>query len=335
MSRQISTRSPGQFAAGLFLVVAASIVFGAAWPAHAQPYPNRPIKLVVPFGPGGPTDVAARLAARIIQDGLGQPVVIENRPGAGGATGTRSVAQAEPDGYTLLLGTVATLAAVPAVQKNAGFDPVKSFAAVSQLTDSATLMIVPPSLPVSSVGEFIAHAKANPGKLNFASAGVGNQTHLNGEVFKTKTGLDLVHVPYKSGAEMLSAVLTEQVHLTFSDISVALALVESKKLKALAVTTPQRWPALPDLPTMIESGVPDFISIFWTGVLAPAGTPRDVVDRLSSAIHEGLRSQASLSALARIGSVPRPSSPQEFSEYIASEAARWSAVVKLAGIKPE
>ena len=335
MSRQISTRSPGQLAAGFFLLAAASIVFGAASPAHAQPYPNKPIKLVVPFGPGGPTDVAARLAARLIQEGLGQPVVIENRPGAGGATGTRSVAQAEPDGYTLLLGTVATLAAVPAVQKNAGFDPVKSFAAVSQLTDSATLMIVPTSLPVNTVGEFIAYAKTNKGKLNFASAGVGNQTHLNGEVFKAKTGLDLVHVPYKSGAEMLSAVLTEQVQLTFSDISVALALVESKKLKALAVTTPQRWPALPNLPTMIESGVPDFLSIFWTGVLAPAGTPPEIVNRLSAAIHTGLKSEASQAALARIGSVPRPRSPQEFSDYIGSEAARWSEAVKLAGIKPE
>jgi tripartite-type tricarboxylate transporter receptor subunit TctC len=316
-------------------LVAAALACAATGSAHAQSYPTKPIKLIVPFGPGGPTDVAARLASRIIQDGLGQPVVIENRPGAGGATGTRSVAQSEPDGYTLLLGTVATLAAVPAVQSNPGFDPVKSFAPVSQLTASTALMIVPPSLPVSTVGEFIAYAKANPGKLNYSSAGVGNQTHLNGEVFKAKTGVDLVHVPYKSGAEMLTAVLTEQAQLTFSDISVALPLIEEKKLKALAVTTPERWPAIAHLPTMIEGGVPDFVSSFWTGVLAPAGTPADIVNKLSAAIHEGLKSQASQSVLSRIGALPRPRSPQELSDYIGSEAARWSAAVKLAGIKPE
>ena len=197
-------------------LAAALLVLIAHGPTAAQNHPAKPIKLVVPFGPGGPTDVAARLASLIIQSNLGQSVLIENRPGAGGALGTRAVASADPDGYTLLLGTVATLGALPAVTKSPGFDPVRSFAPVAKLTESSAVLVVPPSLSANTLGELIALAKANPGKLNYASAGVGNQTHLNAEVFRARAGIDIVHVPYKSGAEMVTAVLgADLVHRHF------------------------------------------------------------------------------------------------------------------------
>ena len=192
--------------AGLFVCGRSVLTFTISGCAAAQGYPAKNIKLIVPFGPGGPTDLAARLASQIIQSSLGQSVIIENRPGAGGAIGTRAVAAADADGYTLLLGTVATLGALPAAIKNPGFDPVTSFAPMSKLTESTAVLVAPPSLPANTVGELVAFAKANPGKLNYASAGIGNQTHLNGEVFKAKAGIDIVHVPYKSGAEMVTSL---------------------------------------------------------------------------------------------------------------------------------
>src|SRR6188472_920576 len=199
--------------------------------SHAQPYPTKTIKLVVPFGPGGPTDVAARVISQVVQSGLGQNVVIENRPGAGGATGTKSVATAEPDGYTMLIGTSATLGVVPALVKNPGYDPVKSFTPVAKIADSTLVLVVPANFPANSVQEFVAHAKANPGKLSFASAGVGNQTQLLAELFKSKAGLDIVHVPYKSGAEMVTAILGGQVQMAFPDVSILIPLIREGKLK--------------------------------------------------------------------------------------------------------
>ncbi|MDH7797230.1 MULTISPECIES: tripartite tricarboxylate transporter substrate binding protein [unclassified Beijerinckia] len=296
-------------------------------------WPTRPIRLVLPFAPGGPTDVVARMTAQILQEGLGQAAIVENRPGAGGATGVRSVAQAEPDGYTILMGSVATLASVPAVQKNAGFDPNKSFAHVVRLTTSSTLLIVPVSLPVNTVADFVAYAKANPGKLNFASAGYGNQTHLNVELFKAKTGIGLTHVPYKSGAEMVTALLANDVQLTFSDISVILPLVEDKRVKALAVASEQRTPLLPDLPTAIEAGVPDFTTGFWTGLSVPAGTPAAIVNRINKVVVEGLNAPNVRAALIKMGSTPSPTTPEEYTDFVAAEVVKWDNLVKQAGIK--
>ena len=304
-------------------------------PASAQTYPDKSIKLVVPFGPGGPTDVAARVASQILQAALGQSVVIENRPGAGGGTGSKAAAAAEPDGYTLLLGTAATLGVVPVLSRNAGFDPVKSFAAIGKLTDSTTVLITPIGFAPDTLAEFIAHAKASPGKLNYASAGVGNLTQLNAELFKAKAGIDVVHVPFKSGSEMVTAILSENVQMAFPDISILLPLIQDKKIKALAVTSATRHPALPDVPTMVESRLADFVTPFWTGVLAPAATPPAIVARLNAALNEGLRSQAVRDSLAKVGAEPAPMSPREFAAFIAAEAAKWSAVVKLAGINPE
>src|SRR5689334_19766015 len=251
-------------------LIAASLIIGAVAPVPAQVQSGKPIKLIVPFGPGGPTDVAARLVAQIVQAELGQSVVIENRPGAGGATGTKAAAGAEPDGLTLLIGTSATLAVVPALVKNPGYDPIKSFAPVAKVADSTLVLVVPAALPVSSVKDFVAYAKANAGKLSYASAGAGNQTQLLAELFKSKTGTDLVHVPYKSGAEMVTAILGGQVQMAFPDISILLPLIREGKLKALAVTSLARHPGLPDVPTMGESGIADFVMTFWSGVIAPA-----------------------------------------------------------------
>jgi tripartite-type tricarboxylate transporter receptor subunit TctC len=300
--------------------------------AETQSYPTRTIKLVVPFGPGGPTDVSARIVAQVVQSGLGPSVVIENRPGAGGAIGTKSVANAEPDGATLLIGTSATLGVVPALMKNPGYDSIKSFAPVAKVADSTLVLVVPATFPANSVQEFVAYAKANPGRLSFASAGVGNQTQLLAELFKSKAGLDIVHVPYKSGAEMVTAILGEQVQMAFPDVSILIPLIREGKLKALAVTSASRHPQLPDVPTMIESGIPDYIMTFWSGVVAPAGVPADIVNRLNTAINDGLTSASVRENLAKVGSQASPGTPQEFADFIAAETKKWSAVAKMAGI---
>jgi tripartite-type tricarboxylate transporter receptor subunit TctC len=302
---------------------------------HAQPYPNKPIRLVVPFGPGGPTDVSARLVGRLVQTALGQAVVIENRPGAGGALGSKAAAAAEPDGYTLLLGTSATLGVVPALMKNPGYDPLTSFVPVAKVADSTLVLVIPAEFPANTVTEFAAYAKAKPGKLSYASAGAGNQTQLLAELFKAKAGLDIVHVPYKSGAEMVTAVLSGQVQMAFPDVSILLPLIRSGKVKALAVTSAKRHPQLPDVPTMVESGIPDFIMTFWSGVVAPAGTPVETVATLHGAINEGLKTPAIQESLALVGAEASPGSSQNFAAFIAAETKKWKSVVELAGISPE
>lgn len=303
--------------------------------ATAQTYPSRPIRLIVPFGPGGPTDVSARIVAQVVQSALGQSVVIENRPGAGGATGTRAVATADPDGYTLLIGTSATLGVVPALVKNPGYDPIRSFAPVAKVSDSTAILIVNPSFGASSIRELVAQAKASPGKLSYASAGVGNQTHLAAELLRSRAGIELVHVPYKSGAEMVTAVLGNQVQMAFPDVSILLPLIREGKVKALAVTRGTRHPELPDVPTMVESGIPDYVTTFWTGVIAPAGTAHAIVDRLNGVINDGLRSSPIQELLAKAGAQPSPGSPQDFAEFIAAETRKWAAIAATAGIGPE
>jgi tripartite-type tricarboxylate transporter receptor subunit TctC len=303
--------------------------------AQAQAYPTKTIKLIVPFGPGGPTDLAARTVSQVVQAGLGQSVVIENRPGAGGATGTKSLTTADADGYTLLIGTSATLGVVPALVKSPGYDPAKSFAPVAKISDSTTVMIAPNSFPPNSIRELIAYAKANPGKLSYASAGHGNQTQLAAELLLARAGIKAVHVPYKSGAEMVTAVLGEQVQMSFPDISILLALIKEKKLKALAVTSAARHPQLPDVPTMAESGISDYVTTFWTGVVAPAGTPADVVSKLNGAINSGLKTDAVRDSLARVGAQAAPGTPQQFGSFIEAEARKWAAIAKTSGLEPQ
>jgi tripartite-type tricarboxylate transporter receptor subunit TctC len=315
--------------------IAALVALALAGAAQAQSYPGRTIKLIVPFGPGGPTDVAARLVTQMVQTELGATIVVENRPGAGGATGTRSVANAEPDGYTLLVGTSATLAVVPVLMKTPGYDPIASFAPIAKVADSTTVMIVPANFPANSVADFIAYAKANPGKLSYASAGAGNQTQLVAELLKAKAGIAAVHVPYKSGAEMVTAVLSEQVQMSFPDISILIPLIRDHKVKALAVTSARRHPQLPEVPTLAESGYPDVVLTFWSGVVAPAGTPAAIVDRLNGAIDAGLRSAEIQAKLAAIGAQTSPGSPQDFARFIAAEIAKWRTIAQVAGVTAE
>jgi len=326
--------------AGLALVealrlIAISVVLGLIAPVHGQDYPSHTIKLVVPFGPGGPTDVSARLVAQIAQSELGQPIVVENRPGAGGAIGSKSVANADPDGYTLLLGTSATLGVVPAVANNPGYDPIKSFTPIAKVSDSTLVLVVPKEFPANTVGEFVAYAKSHPGQLSYASAGVGNQTQLLAELFKAKAGVDVIHVPYKSGAEMTSAIMSEQVQMAFPDISILLPLIREGKVKALAVTAATRHRQLPNVPTMIESGIPDFVLSFWSGVVAPAGTPENITDTLNVAINKGLTSQSVRETLANIGAETHPGSAQDFAGFISLESKRWSSIAKLVNIRIE
>jgi tripartite-type tricarboxylate transporter receptor subunit TctC len=312
-----------------------AVSFGEIAPALAQTYPSKTIKLVVPFGPGGPTDLSARLVSQIVQSALGQNVVIENRPGAGGAAGTKSVAAAEPDGYTLLIGTSATLGVVPALVKSPGYDPISSFAPVAKVSDSTTILIVHPNFAASSIRELIAYEKANPGKLSYASAGAGNQTHLAAELLNARAGIKAMHVPYKSGAEMVTAVLGEQVQMAFPDISILLPLIQEKKVKALAVTSGARHPLLPDVPTMAESGIADYVTTFWTGVVVPASTPTSIVGKLNAAIADGLRSQQVRDSMAKVGAQTAPGSPQDFANFITAETQKWRAIAKTAGISAE
>jgi tripartite-type tricarboxylate transporter receptor subunit TctC len=302
-------------------------------PAQAQTYPDRVVKLIVPAGPGGPTDVLARLVADRLAASLGRAVIVENRGGGGGAIGARFVANAEPDGYTLLFGNTATLANIPAVSKSAGYDPAKNFAAVAKVTDSYQLLVVRPDFPARSVAELVAHAKANPGELNLGAAGVGNLTNLSGELLKLKAGIDFASVQYKSGAESITALLAGQVQLTIDNITALRALIDEGRLRPLAVTSAARQKDFPALPTMIEAGVPDYVVTSFFGVVAPAGTPGAVIARLNAAINDGLQSPALQESLRKLGAEASIGTPESFSVFIAAEARKWTAIADAAGIK--
>jgi tripartite-type tricarboxylate transporter receptor subunit TctC len=313
---------------------AAILAFACATlPALGQTYPNRPIKLIAPFPAGGPVDVMARLAADGLSQNLGT-VVVENRPGAGGTLGSRFAATAEPDGYTLLFGSSTTMAAGPALYKNPGYDPIKSFAPVAMISSVPFALVVAPSLPVKDVADLIAYAKQHPGKLNYG-APTGALPHLTAEMFKTAAGIDMVHVPYKGAANAITDLLGGQIDLAFEPYSVLLAHIHERRVRALAVTGPARSAALPDVPTMIESGLAGFTSISWSGVLAPIGTPAEIVAKLNAAVNAGIAAPDTHARLARLGAEPMTGTPEDFARLIAAETPKWAAVVKAAGIRLE
>jgi tripartite-type tricarboxylate transporter receptor subunit TctC len=316
-----------------FFVVAAVFVAALAASANAQTWPDRAIHLVVPAGPGGPTDVLARLIADRLQQSLGQPVIVDNRGGAGGAIGARAVAAAPPDGYTLMLGNTATLVNIPAVSKNAGYDPIKNFAPIAKLTDSYQLLVVTPAFPAKSVAELVAYAKANPGKLNDAAVGAGNLTHLSGELLKVRAGIDFAIVHYKSGGEAMTAVVGGQVQFAIDNVTVVRPLVQDQRLRALAVTSRNRQADFPNLPTMIEAGVPDYVVTSFFGVVAPAATSADIIDKLNRAINAALSTSDMQTALANLGAKPATETPQQFAAFIAGELAKWTELSNSAGIK--
>jgi tripartite-type tricarboxylate transporter receptor subunit TctC len=316
----------------------ALLVFGAVVPAAAQPgsYPAaRPVKMVVPFPPGGPVDVTARILSQHLPRTLGQTVIVENRAGAAGALGAKAVAGAEPDGYTLLCGNISTLVVVPAVTNNRDYDPGKVFIPVAKVSQNYEVLVVHPAFAAKSVAELVAHAKANPGKLNFGSAGHGNATHLAAELFKLKTGTDIVHVPYKGAADAVTGVLGGQVQMFFGDIAGMLPLLQQGTLRALAISSDTRSTLLPDLPTMIESGVPDYVVLTYVGVVAPAGTAPSIVGKLNAAINESLTAPEVAAAFGKLGAEVRPASPRDFADFLAAETQKWSNLARAANIRIE
>ena len=315
-------------------IVVASCAVLAGHEAGAQIVASKPIRLVVGFAPGGPTDVLARLVGQRAGAILGQSVVVDNRAGASGAIAARAVAESDPDGTTLLLGSTSTLVIAPLVYKNVGYDPVKDFAPVALLGTTSSILIVNPALPVRTIAELTALARAQPGRLNYSSPGIGTPPHLIGEMLKQRLGLEVVHVPYKSGGLSVQAVIAGETQFSFENPAAVLPLVEAGTVRALAVTSATRSPAMPDLPTMIEAGVPDFTSVSFTAVLAPAGTPAAIVGRLNAAINESLRSPEVAATLARLAVESKIASPAELAAFVAGEREKWSTIVK-SGIRDQ
>ncbi len=302
--------------------------------AEAQSYPSRVIRIVVPFPPGGPTDVAARLIAQPLGETLGQSVIVENQTGAGGRTGSRFVARAAPDGYTLLMGGTNLNAIIPAIYKNLDYDPVNSFTAVASVATDAVVMVVNPAVPAKTVAEFVQYATANPGKLKYGSA-PGIASHLASELMKYRAGIDMPFIPYRGGGPAITDLLGGQIDMVFNNKSVLLALIQAGKLRALAVNAEKRWPELPDVPTMRESGFPDFPADVLYGLLAPAGTPEAVIETLNTAVNKALQLPQVRANLAKLGIEATPQTAQAFGAGLKADNAKYDEIVRLTGFKVE
>ncbi|HTP96868.1 MAG TPA: tripartite tricarboxylate transporter substrate binding protein [Burkholderiales bacterium] len=315
--------------AALALAIAAGVCCGSA----AQDYPVKPIRFIAPNLPGGPTDILARLLGQKLAESMGQPVVIENRAGAGGNIGTELAAKSPADGYTLVTGNNATFGANVSLYKNMGFDPIKDFAPVILVASQPNILVVHPSLPVTSVKELIALAKAHPGELNFAGSGMGAAAHLAGELFKSMAGVNIVHIPYKSAGPALTDLIAGQCQLMFATSLSAQPHIHAGKLRALAVTTAQRARSMPELPTVAEAGVPGFEATTWHGVLVPAGTPAAIVNKLNAEIDRALHAPDVHERLGALGAEIIGGTPKAFADYIQREIPRWAKVIKSAGIR--
>jgi tripartite-type tricarboxylate transporter receptor subunit TctC len=302
--------------------------------AYSQEWPSRPIRLILPFPPGGGTDILGRLIAERLSVSLGQPVVTENRGGAGGNVGAEAAARSAPDGYTIVL-VAPSLAISPTLYSKINYDPVKDFAPVSLVATVPNVMITQPSIPAENLQEFIAFAKTKPGALNFGSGGAGTSNHLAGELFNIVAGTKLVHIPYKGVNLAMQDVLSGNVHLVFIGIPAATPHIKAGKLRALALVAPQRLSALPDVPTVAEAGLKDFEVTTWYGVLAPAGTPRPIVMRLNSELVNIMHSPELKEKLAASGTEPLTSTPEEFAAYIKREMTKWGDVIRKSGAKVE
>jgi tripartite-type tricarboxylate transporter receptor subunit TctC len=316
---------------------AAMLVGAAASIAHAQQstpvYPNRPVKMIMPFPAGGPTDILGRLLAQKLLESWGQNVIIDNRAGGGGQIGAVLAAKAPADGYTLFLGGITTLAIAPFVQKNIQYDPLRDFQAVTQTTLSPLMLMTHPSLPAKNVSEFIALAKAKPGQINYASSGPGGSGHLAGELFKSTTRTDLVHVPYRGAPPALNDLVAGQVQVMFGTMLAAVPHVRSGKVRALAVTGPKRSIAVPAVPTFAEAGLPSYDASSWNGILVPTGTPAAIVARLSTELVKILHTPNVLDRLEGDGPIPIGNSPEEFTAHIKAEQAKWGKVVREAHVR--
>ncbi len=323
-------------------LLAASLALAAA--AHAQTssagsaqgFPSKPLRLVVPFPPGGSTDILARALAQKLGEGLGQPVVIDNRGGAGGTIGAEAASKASPDGHTIMMGHLGTLAVAPAIYRNLPYDPVKSFAPVARVALVPSVLVVNPRvLDVKSASELIAVARASPGRLTYGSGGLGSSSHLTTEYFKLATGTDILHVPYKGIGPMLTDLVSGQISMGLNGAPAVMPHVNAGRLRALAVSSAKRLEALPGLPTLAESGVPGFEASGWYGIVAPAGTPRGAIERLNAEVRKVVAAPEVKARLDQEGAEAAAGTPEAFGAFIVSEIERWGAVLRKAGIEPQ
>jgi tripartite-type tricarboxylate transporter receptor subunit TctC len=307
------------------------LAFGAL--AQSPAYPDRPVSMVVTFAAGGSSDILARAVADAMSHGLGQQIAVDNRPGAGGQIGAEAVAHATPDGYTVLFGTNGTLGIGPALYKNLRYDPSHDLAPVGLLHKLPLLLIVYPSIPAMNLQELIQYARSNPGKLSFASAGVGSVSHLAGELFKEEAKVDILHVPYKGGGAAVTDLISGRVSMMLETIPNALPLARSGQMRAIAVTTKERSSSAPDIPTLAESGLPNFDVSAWTGLFVPAGTPRAIVDRLNAETRRIAGEKHYVDLVQAMGTNVAASSPEEFGAFVRDDIARWTRVIEHAGIQ--
>lgn len=308
---------------------------GLATLAHAQGYPSKPVRIVAPFGAGSTIDIIGRLIVPKLTEALGQPVIVENRPGAGGMIGMDAVAKSAPDGHTLIIGALGPLAMNPALYPKTPFDPVKDFAAVCLLATGPVVIAVHPSIPAQTVKDLIDLAKKRPGQLNFGSPGVGSSPHLTGELFKLITKTDIVHVPYKGNAEAITDLIGGQLSIVFTGVPPVVPLAKAGKVRLLATTGKQRMPNLPEVPTIREAGIEGADVLIWYGVVAPAATPKDVVARLNREIVKIMNTPDVREKFSQQGVDPASSTPDEFAQMIRDEVTRWGKVIRSAGIKLE
>lgn len=313
---------------------AGAALFVLAAGATAQPsYPNKAIRYVVPFPAGGPLDIVARVIGQELSKAWSQPVIIDNRPGAGGNVGSELAARATADGYTLLYGTNGTHAINSTLYASLRFDPVRDFAPISRMTVIAAMLVVNPDFPATSVEDLIQYARTHPGAVNFASAGNGTTSHLAGELFRTMTGVDIVHIPYRGGALAMMDVVGGQVQMMIDVMPNAYPLVQSGKVRGLAVTTARRFPAAAEFPTIAESGVPGYEVSAWDAIFAPAGTPAPIIDRVNAAVRRALEDPEVAESLLRHGAQAVPGTPNELARHVALESEKWARVVRKSGAK--
>jgi tripartite-type tricarboxylate transporter receptor subunit TctC len=300
-----------------------------SFPAHAEDYPARPIRIIVPFGAGGPADIAARLVGNVLQQSLGQPIVVENRTGAGGVIGTQEVAKSEPDGYTLLLMSntqTANESLVPAAQRK--YELMRDLVPIAPINYSDLVIVVNPSVPAKTLAEFIALAKSQPGKLNYASSGQGTPYHMAGELFKTMAGIDVVHVPYRNSGDARTGVISGQVQMMIDAVTTMAPNINAGQVRALATTGTKRSAVLPDVPTASEAGVPGYEATIWLGLMAPAGTPKPIIDKLNAAINTFVKKGEIVELWKKQGAVPMSMTREEFDKFLRGDITKWAEVVK-------
>jgi tripartite-type tricarboxylate transporter receptor subunit TctC len=326
MNRFVAPRiglAPALFAAAFAIVLPSA--------APAGDFPDHPIRLIVPFGPGGPPDVSARLIGSWLSEHLG-PIVVENHIGAGGGLAARAVASSPPDGYTLLAATAGSFAISPQLYKNPGFDPLKDFVAVAQVSSAPLVVAINPKIPVKSVKELVEYTKAHPGTLNYGAV-IGTPPHIIGEMFKHVTGADIVHVPYKSATQATIDVLAGQMQMTFEGTTAIVPHVKSGEVRALAVTSPKRIPEIPDVPTMDELGYLGIPSDSWQAIVAPTGTPPDIIAKLNKAVNDGLATPQLRDKIIELGGVPEPKTVKQFADFMAAQYKLWGETIRITGVK--